>query len=199
MSQHTKADDVRKTEILIVEDQRRLVEAFAGWLGRTHSVQTAYTGEGALDAVDEGVDIVLLDRRLPDMPGNAVLEEFQRRGLDPQVAMVSAVEPDEEILGFDIDEYVRKPVTCAEMAEIVETLADRQRLDPELRTYLAELSKKRALEAEQPVSWLASSRRYQRLVETLAAKREELPELPAQEETLLAKPESRKSAQRLVG
>jgi DNA-binding response OmpR family regulator len=187
---HTAADGERDAEILIVEDERRLADVFESWLEQTHTTRTAYTGQDALDALDGSVDLVLLERHLPDVSGRAVLQELEERGLQPQVAMVSAVEPGEKILHLDIDEYVRKPVTCAEMKGVVQRLLDRRSLDTELQSYFRKLSKKQTLEAEQPVSWLASNKEYQSLVETLTEQREQLPELPAGEEGLLAERES---------
>lgn len=181
MSEHTTRYETATAEVLLVEDEHRLADVFETHLSKTCAVQTVHTGQSALDTVHQGVDIVLLDRRLPDMSGRAVLAGIRDREIDCQVAMVSAVRPDEEILELDIDEYLRKPVACAKLSELVERLADRQCLRPELQTYIAKLSKKRALDAEQPVDSLASSSQYQNLLVELTERRAALSETLTQD------------------
>jgi len=85
-------------------------------VGADHEVRTAYSGEEALEKVDEDVDIVLLDRLLPDLPdlpGDEVLERVRERGLDCRVVMVTAVDPDFDIVELPVDEYIHKPVGTA--------------------------------------------------------------------------------------
>lgn len=182
MSEHTTRHETAKAEVLIVEDEHRLADVFEAHLSKTCAVQAVHTGQSALETVHQGVDIVLLDRRLPDMSGRAVLAEIRDREVDCQVAMVSAVRPGEEILALDIDEYLRKPVACAELSELVERLAERQCLRPELQTYVAQLSKKRTLDAEQPAESLASSSQYQNLLSELAERRAALSETIRQDD-----------------
>lgn len=173
--------DSEETAVLIVEDEQELADVFAASLADEYTVEAVYTGEDALDALHPGVDIVLLDRRLPGISGSEVLGEIREREVDCQVAMVSAVEPEEEMLELDIDEYVRKPVSCTDLNEVVAELARRQTLEADLQTYLAQLSKKRTLEAEQSVDSLASSSQYQKLLVDLAERRTALTETLAQE------------------
>lgn len=177
----------RDTEILIVEDEPHLADAYAAWLKDEYSVEVAYTGQEALDVFHPDVDIVLLDRRLPDIPGDDILGRIREQGVDCQVAMVSAVEPGEKLLKLDIDEYLKKPVSQAELMEVVEELRRRHSLEGDLQTYLAQLSKKRTLEAEQPLDSLVSNSRYQKLLSDLADHRSNLTNTLADE----AKPRTR--------
>ena len=75
-----------------------------------HDVRTAYGGEEALEKADEDVDLVFLDRQMPDMSGDDVLERVRERGLDCRVVMVTAVDPDFDIVEMPFDDYLTKPV-----------------------------------------------------------------------------------------
>ncbi|MFB6270737.1 MAG: response regulator [Halobacterium sp.] len=89
--------------VLVVEDETPLAALYERWLSDAYRVRVANTGGDALDRFDGAVDVVLLDRRLPDRPGSEVLERIRGHDSDCQVAMVTAVEPDEDVLemGFD--------------------------------------------------------------------------------------------------
>ncbi|MFB6373664.1 MAG: tetratricopeptide repeat protein, partial [Bradymonadaceae bacterium] len=63
----------------------------------------------------------LARRATPDR----VLEEVRERGLDTRVAMVTAVDPDLDILKLDFDEYVTKPLSEEDLQETVEQLLTR--------------------------------------------------------------------------
>jgi DNA-binding response OmpR family regulator len=168
-------NETADTTVLIVEDERRLADVFADSLAGEHAVRTAYTGREALEALGPAVDVVLLDRRLPDVSGSEILAAIQERGLDPAVAVVSAVEPGEEALSLDIDAYVRKPVSCSELRELVAELLARQELDAAVQAHLALRSKRRAIEAGRSAGWQASSPRYQELLANLTERETALP------------------------
>lgn len=55
--------DTRPT-VLIVEDEQALADLYADRLGEAYVVETAYDGREALEQLDEGIDVVLLDRRM---------------------------------------------------------------------------------------------------------------------------------------
>ena len=57
-------------KLLIIEDNRSLVESLRNHLGRSYSVDTANTGkEGTRRALNGGYDVILLDLHLPDQNG----------------------------------------------------------------------------------------------------------------------------------
>jgi len=100
--------------VLVVEDEPDLADLYAAWLGDEYRVRTAYGGQEALDELDEAddeVDAILLDRRMPGLSGDEVLAAVRERGIDCRVAMVTAVEPDFDILKMGFDDYLVKPVT----------------------------------------------------------------------------------------
>lgn len=145
-----------EANVLIAEDERELADLFATWLESEYSVQTAYRGQSALELVDEDTDVVLLDRRMPELHGDEVLEEIQKRGLDCTVAMVTAVDPDFDIIEKGFDDYINKPVEQEELHDVVERMLAFGQLSPGAQEYYTKLSKKSALESDKSQSELES-------------------------------------------
>ena len=136
--------------VLIVEDEPDLAELYAMWLGAECSVSTAYDGASALEAIDETVDVVLLDRRMPGLSGDEVLDTIRRDNLSCRVAMVTAVEPD-----FDI----------------IDQLMLRSTYDEQLQRFFALASKKALLDTEKTQAERQASAEYARLEDELAVLR----------------------------
>ncbi|MFC6826493.1 response regulator [Halopelagius fulvigenes] len=115
--------------VLVVEDEETVVEAYALWLSDTADVRTATDGEEALELVDDDVDAVLLDRRMPDLSGDETLAKIRERGYDCRVAMVTAVDPGVEATEGSFDAYLTKPVTREEIVDTVTELLELVRDD----------------------------------------------------------------------
>lgn len=147
--------------VLIVEDERELADLFEMWLSDEYDVRTTYTGMDALDAIDPSVDIVLLDRRLPDIPGDDVLGRIRERELECQVAMVTAVDPDIDLLKLAVDEYVVKPISRGDLVSLVEELTVRKTLEHDLQLFRSLASKKKTLEENKSMGELRANRRYE--------------------------------------
>jgi DNA-binding response OmpR family regulator len=104
-------------------------------------VHAATSGADALAAVDDAVDVVLLDRQMPETTGEAVLDELRARGVDCQVAMLTAVEPDGDVLGMPFDDYRTKPVARSELVGLVKSLLARATYDERTRALFRLASK----------------------------------------------------------
>jgi len=156
--------------VLVVEDEPDLADLYAAWLGDDYRVRTAYGGHEALDVLDDvdgTVDAILLDRRMPGLSGDEVLAAVRERGVDCRVAMVTAVEPDFDILEMGFDDYLVKPVASDTLRETVEGLLQRGEYDTGVQDLFALTSKKAMLEAEKSASELADSEEYQALAEEI--------------------------------
>lgn len=68
--------------VLIVDDDQDLADTYAVWLSDHCDVETAHSGVQARKMLDSDYDVVLLDRRMPGVPGDEVLEDIRQRGLD---------------------------------------------------------------------------------------------------------------------
>jgi len=131
---------------------------------------TAYGGQEALDQIDEAdddVDAILLDRRMPGLSGDEVLAAVRERGIDCRVAMVTAVEPDFDILKMGFDDYLVKPVTSDTLRETVDGLLRRGEYDTDVQELFSLTSKKAILETEKSATELADNQEYQDLTERI--------------------------------
>ena len=160
--------------VLVVEDEADLADLYAAWLGDDYRVRTAYGGREALENLDSEVDVVLLDRRMPGLSGDEVLDAIQERGIDCQVAMVTAVEPDFDVLGMGFDDYLVKPVAREELLGTVGDLERRSTYDARVQELFSLSSKKALLEAEKTDAELADNEEYQELADRLERLRAEL-------------------------
>ncbi|MFP4625720.1 MAG: response regulator [Natronomonas sp.] len=162
--------------VLIVEDERALIELYVRWLEDSYEVLTATGGEAALEQLDESVDVVLLDRLMPGMSGDEVLSEIRDRVSGVKVAMVTAVEPDFDVISMGFDDYLTKPVEREELLETIERLLNRSAF-AELEQELYSLSSKRAaLESAKSPEELDESEEFARLEEQLEAVRSKIDE-----------------------
>ncbi|WP_276301153.1 HalX domain-containing protein [Halorussus lipolyticus] len=161
--------------VLIVDDEKPITDAYAQWLEDDYSVRTAYSGSEALEKLDEEVNVVLLDRRMPDLSGEDVLDEIHEQELTCRVALVSAVEPDFDILELGFDAYLEKPVSDPdELLETVEKLLRRTTYDTQIQQFLSLANKKAALETKKSDEELRASDEYAQLTDELAQLRAEL-------------------------
>lgn len=173
------ADDARSDAItvLVVEDEEALASLYDAWLSDDYDVRVAHTGRDALDLLDETVDVVLLDRRLPGLSGREVLTAIRDQYDDCQVAMVTAVEPGVDVLEMGFDDYVTKPAARDDIRGVVASLVDRKQYDADVQRYFRLLSKRAALERE--VGDLAEHPEYDQLRADIEAVEADLDDLVA--------------------
>ena len=162
--------------VLIVEDEPDLATLYATWLEESCTVETALDGSEALESIDDSVDVVLLDRRMPERSGETVLDAIREDGLDCHVAMVTAVDPDFDIVELGFDDYLVKPVSKAQLRTAIDRLLLRSTYDEQLREYFSLASKKALLDAKKTVPERRASHEYARLEDRLAVVRTQVDE-----------------------
>jgi DNA-binding response OmpR family regulator len=160
--------------VLVVDDEPDVADAYAAQLEADYNVSTAYSGQDALDEIDDAVDIVLLDRRMPGISGDEVLEHIRDRGLACRVAMVTAVDPDFDIIDMPFDEYVIKPVSRDDLFKTIDKLLRATEYESQLRNYYSLTAKHATLLANKPESELAESEEFSELEERMEDAREGL-------------------------
>ena len=165
--------------VLVVDDEPDVADAYAAQLEGEYIVSTAYSGQEALDDLGDSVEVVLLDRRMPGISGDEVLEAIRDRGLDCRVAMVTAVDPDFDIIEMPFDEYVIKPVSRDDLFATIERLLRTSEYESKLRTYYALTAKHATLMANKPESELAENEEFSGLEDRMAAIRDQLDETVA--------------------
>jgi len=151
--------------VLVVDDESDVADAYAAQLEDRYTVLTAYSGQQALETADETVDVVLLDRRMPGVSGDEVLEKIRERDLDCRVAMVTAVDPDFDVIEMPFDDYVTKPISREELFETIEKLLSFQSYEEQFQQFYRLTTKLATLRANKSEAELQRSDAFQRLVE----------------------------------
>jgi DNA-binding response OmpR family regulator len=90
--------------------------------------------------------------------------------------MVTAVDPDFDVLEMGFDTYVVKPTTEAELLDTVSTLLQRSTYDDRAQEYFSLAARRAALEANKPRAELEASEEYAELEGRLTELRADLDE-----------------------
>lgn len=159
--------------VLVVDDDAVVVDRLASWLADDYEVRTALDGETALSATDEA-DVVLLDRRLPDLDGEEVASRIFEEPDRPVVAMVSGMTPDTDIVELPCDDYLVRPLTEVGLQDAVDRLVRRAEYGEILAEYTTLASKRAVLECNQPMDELVADPEYNALCDRCASRRQEL-------------------------
>mgnify|MGYP000507147420 CR=1 FL=1 len=154
--------------VLIVEDERHLADLYADYVDDEYTVVTAYSGEEAVDRLHDAIDVVLLDRRMPVLSGNEVLAAIENHSVDCRVAMVTAVDPDFDIIEMGFDDYLIKPVTQDEIREVVDRLFKISKYNEQFKQLTSKKLKRNVLQLEKPPRALEESEKFQQLQDDIA-------------------------------
>ena len=152
-----------RSTVLVVEDSEQLSQLYAGWLSETYEVMTAGSAEEALGMLDDTVDVVLLDRRMPGTSGDRVLPEMRAAATDVRIALVTAVEPTEDVVNLGFDEYLCKPVDAETLRDLVARFVRRGEFGAGLTRQFAVARKVALLEEHMTASELEESEAYEEL------------------------------------
>ena len=163
--------------ILLVEDEDALREAYTRILSDSYDVTAVATGAAAIDALSAEFDIVLLDRRLSDMRGDEVLRELQARNYDCYVAMVTAVDPEFDIIEMGIDDYLVKPLSTDGLLDAVDRLLSLAEYDATYQELSQKRVKRNILAQERAPSELHRSDEFERLEDEITALEAELDDI----------------------
>jgi DNA-binding response OmpR family regulator len=162
--------------VLIVEDEPDVAETYKLWLRNDYEVRMAHDGDEGLELLDSTVDVVLLDRMMPGLSGDEVLEQIRDRDLGCRVSMVTAVEPDFDILEMGFDAYLSKPIRSEQLHETVENLLERSEYDSLLQEYYSLVEKRATLEASKSNAELQENDEYDELKSEIDKLQDELSE-----------------------
>lgn len=150
--------------VLIVDDETAVADSFAELLSENYDCRVAYSGREALEVYDDEIDVVLLDRRMPDLSGDEVLKKLRERGADSRVAMVTAVNPDFDVVEMGFDEYLVKPVSEEELDETIQNLYKLSKYDEDIQTYFSLVTRRATIESEKSEPELNENEEYESLL-----------------------------------
>jgi len=137
--------------ILIVDDEELIRWSLRERLQADgYEIVEAGTGHAALEQFKSGVDLVLLDYRLPDIDGLTVLREM--KGLDPDVLVLLltsfvSVETAVEAMKAGAFHFANKPFNVDEVAAIVARALETTRLRREVKQLRANEARPYSLRA----------------------------------------------------
>ncbi len=126
-----------RVRVLVIEDQAALADDIAeGLRDQGIAADTAYDGAAGLEkALMNRYDVVILDRDLPRVHGDAVCSAIANGPTPSRVLMLTAATAvDDRVEGLNLgaDDYLSKPFAFAELVARVHALARRSPATPPL-------------------------------------------------------------------
>lgn len=106
--------------VVIVEDEESLAELFAYRLEDEYNTTIAPHAGDAIANITNETDFVLLDRRLPGMSGDKILEYINDEPITVNVIIISAIDPCEKVIHEPYDEYITKSVNNGEIKNAIQ-------------------------------------------------------------------------------
>lgn len=171
--------DADTPSVLLVEDEPDLAELYASWLEDAYRVETVRDETAARGALEEGFDVVVVDRCRPD-EGTELCDAIRSRALDSRTLIVTGTEPDAGPADAAFDDYLLKPLSRDELRHSVENLLLRRTYDEQLGTYFELVSRKASLDGRLSEAERQSSQEYAELEDRIAVLRTEVDETRSQ-------------------
>jgi two-component system, OmpR family, response regulator RegX3 len=121
------------TKVLVVDDEPALRDTLSYALRQEgFEVELREDGDSGLTAaLEDGVDLVILDLMLPGLPGTEVCRRLRAKSAIPIVMLTAKGAELDRVLGLEIgaDDYVTKPFSMAELIGRVRAILRRRELD----------------------------------------------------------------------
>lgn len=106
-------------KILVVEDNKKILESISKELKYSFEVETCEDGEEALFIVNQNIyDLIILDLMLPGISGIDILKNMRSNNIDTPVLILTAKEDlDNKVEAFTIgaNDYLTKPFYIEEL------------------------------------------------------------------------------------
>ena len=107
-----------KPILLLVDDERGIVDTMKAYFSPQYEILTAYSGQEAVQKAERQPDLILLDINMPGMDGLTVCQTIRDHVACPILFLTARIESASQILGFQAgaDDYIIKPFDLDELA-----------------------------------------------------------------------------------
>lgn len=122
---------MEKEHVLIIEDDADIREGVRILLeSENYSVEEVENGRKGLEALDDKVDLVILDVMMPGMSGLRTCEEIRKVSNVPVLFLTAKAQESDKLIGLMAggDDYLPKPFSYAELLGRVKALLRRYRI-----------------------------------------------------------------------
>ncbi|MBO3442931.1 MULTISPECIES: response regulator transcription factor [Clostridia] len=106
-------------KVLIVEDNKKLIESISIELNKHFETEKCEDGEEALYLINQNIyDLIILDLMLPNINGVDILKNMRKNNIDTPVLILTAKESlDDKVEAFTIgaNDYLTKPFYIEEL------------------------------------------------------------------------------------
>lgn len=120
--------DNSKIKILVVDDAQDIRELLEILLqGEGFEVAMASSGQEAIEKVDEGADLILLDVAMPGKNGFITCRELREKTMAPILFLTAKTQESDKVMGFSAggDDYISKPFSNAELLSRIKAVLRR--------------------------------------------------------------------------
>lgn len=107
-----------KPTLLIVDDERGIVDTMKAYFSPQYEVLTACNGQEAVQKAERQPDLILLDINMPGMDGLSVCRTIRAHVACPILFLTARIGSADQIIGFQAgaDDYILKPFDLDELA-----------------------------------------------------------------------------------
>ncbi len=118
-------------QILIIEDDPAILLGLESALEEYELISSSEGADGLIKALDNNIDLIILDIMLPIMNGFDICKELRKKGLHtPIIMLTSKKEEADKLFGFETgaDDYVTKPFSINELKMRIKALLRRSEM-----------------------------------------------------------------------
>jgi DNA-binding NtrC family response regulator len=162
--------------VLVVDDEDRVANCYKLFIDDAYDARVALGGQQAVERLDRTVEVVLLDRRMPKMHGHEVLDHIHDERYGCRVILVSALDPDLEVLDYQFSKYLKKPIVKDQLLDAIEQVRMLDRYERLLTRYYQTVEKYSIMQSEFSGVALEDSEEFQTLKDEITRLREEIDE-----------------------
>jgi len=123
---------MKKTNILMIDDNKQLVEAVKEYFSNSDEIEVKYVASDGLDGLKlieekDDYDVVVLDLVMPNKDGMWVLEQLKEKGIDKKIIVetsYNAMDVIRQVSEYGVKYYLLKPFDLEDLEKRILQLND---------------------------------------------------------------------------